>query len=383
MKIKSKIGDGFFIGLVVFTILTLAMYVYWVISTVWWPAITLTAILLIVIAPIYFATYYELTRTELRIYSGVLGKTIPYRSIISMTDADSIAPAFCLSSRRILIRYMEGDEIKTVYVSPANREQFRDLINAEISKSAAFYEDAPKTALDKAVAKARKQVLEPTAPELRAAKIAEIEENERNQAVVDKELKNLDNVINKNVSTVTFEKRKAAENKLLAKVRKLKSREDKKAKKSGESTVQSTTLPETDEQKKARLANEKAKLLSAIENAKKDQYVPPKRKAASQVKTAETVNLGAANDGEKVESGAKEQKAEKTPAKHAKTAENVDLSANKTGENEKTPVSPEVAGKTENNTTSPKSKAVEKKEKVAAAKKSKAVVKKIKKVNQR
>ena len=287
MKIKSKIGDGFFIGLVVFTILTLAMYVLWVLTNTWWPAILLTAILLIVIAPVYFFTYYELTRTELKIYSGILGKSIPYRSIISMTDADSIAPGFCLSHRRILIRYMEGDKIKATYVSPANREQFRDLVNAEINKTVALYEDAPKTKLDKDVAKARKTPVEPTNAEIRAVKVAEQEEQARNQAVVDKELRNLDKIIAQNSSPVSQQERKKAENKLLAKVRKL-------SRKSKKDEAESTTAHETEEQKQKRLAKEKASLINAIENAKKDQYVPPKHQSAkSTAKTepAEVVDL--------------------------------------------------------------------------------------------
>lgn len=47
MKFKSKIGDSAFIGLVIYAILTLAMFVFWVMTGIWWPAIVLTAILVL------------------------------------------------------------------------------------------------------------------------------------------------------------------------------------------------------------------------------------------------------------------------------------------------------------------------------------------------
>ena len=337
MKIKSKIGDGLFIGLVVFTVLTLAMYVLWVVTTVWWPAITLTAILLIVIVPIYFFTYYEITRNELRIYCGIFGKSIPYRNIISMTDAESLAPSFCLSHQRILIRYIEDEQIKSTYVSPANREQFRDIVNAEISKSAEIYKNAPKSAQDKAVAKAREQQVsnpEITTAEQRANKHADTLHEEQQRKVLNRELANLDNVINSNVEktnniqnvktvrVVTPEQRKKAEQKLLAKIRKFKQKRDlqqekedharakeqaqiaqvierqkiraeqeakkkqqeqekqekqKQLEKEAKKVEEKAKQPETENERKQRLAHEKEELKKAIESAKKDQYVPTKK----------------------------------------------------------------------------------------------------------
>ena len=278
MKIKSKIGDGLFIGLVVFTILTLAMYVVWVVTGVWWPAIVLTAILLIVIVPIYFATYYELTRTELRIYCGIFGKSVPYRSIISMTDAESIAPAFCLSHQRILIRYMEDDEIKSVYVSPANREQFRELVNAEINKSTEIYKNVPKTSMDKAIEKARAEKIVMTRPELRAVEIEQENAAQESRQVVDHELKKLDDVIGENTSReATPEQRKKAEQKLLAKIRKLKVKKDEREKRNSykESKVQARVAaaqpkPETAEEHRAMLEEEKAKIKAIAKSCEMD-----------------------------------------------------------------------------------------------------------------
>lgn len=386
MKIKSKIGDGMFIGLVVFAILTLAMYVVWVITSVWWPAITLSAIMLVVIAPIYFATYYEITRTELRIYCGLVGKTIPYRSIISMTDAESIAPAMCLSSRRILIRYMENEEIKSAFVSPANREQFRDLMNAEISKSTEIYRDVPKTTLDKAVEKARKSQIPMSRPEERAARIANEEQLAQDKKNVNQELKRLDDVIEENATHASGEapyaQRKKAENKLLAKIRKLKDKKERTAKKDEAAKLKEqqaaekaakkqakeqakapvpakkTNEPETPEQHKQRLEAEKAKLKAAIEEAKKDQYVPPKRSA----KTAD-------------DSAAKVDKPSETKAEEKQ--KETKKSEDKKAETEAKPVEKSTESTATKKTTKPKTKKAQlKKEKVEEAKKSTAVVKK-------
>ena len=298
MKIKSKIGDGLFISLVIYSILTLAMYVVWVVTGVWWPAVVLSAILIIVIAPIYFGTYYELTRTELRIYSGVFGKAIPYRAIISMTDADSISPAFCLSHQRILIRYMENDVICSTYVSPANRDQFRDLVNAEMNRAVEIYKDAPKSSFDKAVATARKQKIEPTKAEIKATEIATEAQEEESRQELNQELKRLDEVIGK---TVTPEQRKRAEQKLLKKVRKLKQKQEERerAQEYLDSRERERAQAEKAHEAKAHqamLAEEKAKIKAAIEEAKKDQYIPPKQSKASTKTNATNTSKSTSTD---------------------------------------------------------------------------------------
>ena len=370
MKIKSKIGDGLFIGLVVFTILTLAMYVVWVVTGVWWPAIVLTAILLIVIVPIYFATYYELTRTELRIYCGIFGKSVPYRSIISMTDAESIAPAFCLSHQRILIRYMEDDEIKSVYVSPANREQFRELVNAEINKSTEIYKNVPKTSMDKAIEKARAEKIVMTRPELRAVEIEQENAAQESRQVVDHELKKLDDVIGENTSReATPEQRKKAEQKLLAKIRKLKVKKDEREKRNSykESKVQARVAaaqpkPETAEEHRAMLEEEKAKIKAAIENAKKDQYVPPKKTVAKP--KSNEVDFSPVEEKQNKADIDLTATPQETKAGNATNQESEDLAVAKKEDTASSAVS----------TKATKTKI--KKEKVEEAKKSKAVVKK-------
>lgn len=427
MKFKSKIGDGLFISLVMFSIVTLAMFVVWVITGVWWPAIALTAILLIGFAPVYFCTYYEITRNELRIYCGIFGKSIEYRNIVSMTDAESVCPSFALSHQRIMIRYMENEKIKSVYVSPANREQFRDVVNAEISKSTEVYKDAPKSAQAKAIEKARKEQNENPnldKAELRAQAHAVEYEEDLQRKALNKELGNLDSVIGANVTdknnikpikTVSLEQRKKAEQKLLAKIRKLKERQDRKeakvenkrnaeiarlerekkqeienlkkqkeqaekaenkakAKELKQQLKQEKTAktpetkekaPETEEEKKKRLAHEKEELKRAIEGAKKDQIVPQKV-AKKQEKTASAeieLEIAPKRKKKEITEMEVEQKPAKKPAQEKQ--ENAQKQPEATEEN-----------KAVDEKTAKKQKTKEaKKEKVAEAKKSKAVVK--------
>ncbi len=135
MKFNSKISDYAFIGLMVLAVLCMAMFIVWVVTGIWWPAVLLSAVLIFGVAPIYFHTYYVLDKDELFIYSSILGKKILYSQILSATDEDNFRPSFALSSKRICIRYYEDDVIKQTYISPVNREQFRLALNDAIAKS--------------------------------------------------------------------------------------------------------------------------------------------------------------------------------------------------------------------------------------------------------
>ena len=323
MKFKSKIGDGAFIGLVVYTILTLAMFIFWVMTTIWWPAIVLTAILVFVLLPIYFGTGYEIGRDSLKIYCGILGKNIPYNTIISATDAEGLTPSFALSHKRICIRYLDGEDIKTTFISPANRTQFRDVLNNAISNSVVNVNTAQtpeeKEAL-KIVEEAKaKLATERTLSraEERAIEAEKEEENARIQAEMAKEIKKLDDIIAGNVKAEdvvlskeqedVLAKRKKAEAKLLAKIRKAKEkqtikeenqeyrerRKKDKEEKKNKKNKQVENIPakkenETEEEKQDRLAKEKASLKKAIDNAKAEQYVP--KKVAQKANVVQSTN---------------------------------------------------------------------------------------------
>lgn len=346
MKFKSRIGDGVFISLVVYCILTLSMFIYWVISGIWWPAVALSAVLLFVIAPVFFGTYYEIGRDSLKVYCGIFGKSIPFKMIISATDADSIAPAFCLSHRRICVRYLDGEKIKATYISPVNREQFRDMLNGAISSSAVSLK-APETEEEKEAIMAVERAKEELAhnrtlnrAEERAIEIEKAEKEAKIQAEMVREIKKLDDIIEGNIKAdevvlsqkqeEMLEKRKKAEKKLLAKVckekekkeRKLAREEKKKAKKSQivekqpkpkkEEKPKKETKPvakkenETEDEKKSRLAQEKASLKQAIDEAKKDQYVPENKAKKADAKPAEPKK-----EEKKKEKNKKEKKSQK------------------------------------------------------------------------
>ncbi len=404
MKFKSKIGDGLFISLVVFSVITLSMFVLWVITGVWWPAITLTAILLIIIAPIYFCTYYEITRNELRVYSGILGKSIEYRNIISMTDAESVRPSFALSHKRIMIRYMENEKIKSIYVSPANREQFRDVVTAEISKSTEIYKKAPKNAQTKAIEKARKEHLEnPTLDksELRAQTHSLAQQEEYQRKAFNKELGNLDNVINANVAdksniqsikTTSVEQRKKAEQKLLAKIRKLKEKQTRKeAKIENKRNAEIAKQDKVKRQELENLRKQKAKQdketskaqaketkqniptteqpkadspknQSAMKNVEKDQIEPQKADKKQPKASAEIhLEIEPKNKKQAITEIQIEQKPTKKSTQSPTSKKQEPLKKDK-------PVVDEKTAKKQQTKTA-------KKEKVAEAKKSKAVVK--------
>ena len=293
MKFKSKIGDGAFIGVLCFAVLTLSMYIVWVVSTVWWPAILLTVIMSAVIVPIYFATSYEIDKDDLKIYSGVIGKKIDYYQIISATDADCIKPSFALSSQRICIRYFEDEKVKETYISPVNREEFRIRLNEAMQKSLAKAR-RPETEEEKAQFDAIEHLKQSFAIEHvnkaeEKAKQSKAEaKNKKSQAELDKEVKKLDDVFSGNVNRddvvlskkqeAKLEKRQKAEEKLQKKTLKMAKKSSNKQK--TELTQNAKTAEEVAKQKEA----EKEALRKAIRGEKIAPKENKKEKKAQEKK---------------------------------------------------------------------------------------------------
>ncbi len=217
----------------------LFMYIAWVLTGVWWPAVALTLIVL-VMCLVYFNTFYELLPEGLLLSCGLLSKAIPYRAIISVTDADSISPSYCLASKRVMIRYVEGEEIKHTYASPANRPQFRELLNKAMAKYALETKGAEKTELDIAVSKAKKEQIPQTKAEERAA--AELEkqlkaETETVAMEKPKMKERVSKIVSKNDNKILSreeQKKMKEEKKLLERLRKQKEKETKEAQKQEE-----------------------------------------------------------------------------------------------------------------------------------------------------
>ena len=207
------------------------MYVAWVLTGVWWPAVALTLIVL-VMCLIYFNTFYELLPDGILLSCGLLSKAVPYRAIISVTDADSISPSYCLSSKRVMIRYIEGDEIKYTYASPANRAQFRELLNKAMTKYAETLKKEAKTELDIAVSKAKKENIAQTKAEERAAVNIENQLKAETQEKMEKPKlgERVGKIVNKNddkILTREQQQKMKEEKKLLARLRKQKEKETK------------------------------------------------------------------------------------------------------------------------------------------------------------
>jgi len=109
------------------------MFVFFAVTKIWWPAVVMVVVV-VSLCLIYFNTFYELLPEGIMLSCGFVARAISYSAIISMTDEVSKKVSFCLCKERVLIKYMDGDEIKYTYASPSNREQFRELVNREIAK---------------------------------------------------------------------------------------------------------------------------------------------------------------------------------------------------------------------------------------------------------
>ncbi len=241
MKIKSKIGYGLFLGSICLVVLMLATYVFLAITQIWWPAVVLTVVV-ISMCLVYFNTFYELLPEGIMLSCGFVAKAVPYRAIVSMTDAESNAPSFCLCSKRVLIRYMEDEKLKFTYASPSNREQFRELVNREIARVTESLKNTEKDSLDKAVKQAKKENFPLSRAEERAVK-SSVVENERLKSEKDEISstkkgeakpefnKKFDNMFDKSGKKISKEskKKEQEEKKLLAKLRKEKQKETKNA----------------------------------------------------------------------------------------------------------------------------------------------------------
>lgn len=135
MKIHSKIGDGIFISLLVLCLLTMFFCIVWVLVDVWIPAVVFFAILTIVVIPIYFGTYYRINQDALYINCGLflINYRIDYSKIVSMTDVEKYNLAPALSYHRVCIRFIQGDNIKSILVSPSDKDKFKKLVHDQIS----------------------------------------------------------------------------------------------------------------------------------------------------------------------------------------------------------------------------------------------------------
>lgn len=298
MKFKSSIGDGAFLGLMVYCLLTLAMYIFWVISAIWWPAIVLTAVLFVAILPVYFGTVYIIGRDGLEMQCGVFVKNISYRDIISLTDADCVTPAFALSHKRICVRYLKGEEIMTTFISPSNRDAFRDAVNTAMQKSLATLKsqgDLNNKEVIEAVELAKERLAkehELTRAEERAIVSKEEEAKILAKENLAKEIKKLDDIIDGNVDPESMvlsqaqedliASRRVAERKLWAKVRKLKKKKDKAE--ASERLVAQYNLEMQSANDSSKVVLEKPKKIKEPKKTADEKFADKERAKADRVK---------------------------------------------------------------------------------------------------
>ena len=133
VKIRSKVGFGLFAFSLLLVAFMMAMYIFFAVTHIWWPALVLT-ILVLSLCFVYFNTFYELLPDGIMLTCGFSAKAINYSNIISMTDETNSKISFCLAKERVEIKYLDNGETKFTYVSPPNREQFRELVNKEIDR---------------------------------------------------------------------------------------------------------------------------------------------------------------------------------------------------------------------------------------------------------
>ncbi|MBR7091023.1 MAG: PH domain-containing protein [Clostridia bacterium] len=136
MKIYSKIGDGVFITLLLICLLSMFFSLVGIMLDIWIPAVVLLGILILFVIPIYFGTYYHIRTDALYINCGLflINYRIDYAKIISMTDIDNFRLAPALSYHRVCIRYLQGEKIKSILISPSNAEKFKKLVHDQIDK---------------------------------------------------------------------------------------------------------------------------------------------------------------------------------------------------------------------------------------------------------
>ena len=137
MKIPSKIGDVAFTTFILLSLLTMFCGIIWVLTGIWYPTVILLALLTIVIIPITFGTNYHIKDDALYINCGLflINYKIDYSKIISLTDVDNLHFAPALSYHRISIRFINGETVKSILVSPKDKENFKKLIHLQIDKT--------------------------------------------------------------------------------------------------------------------------------------------------------------------------------------------------------------------------------------------------------
>ncbi|MBQ7602943.1 MAG: PH domain-containing protein [Clostridia bacterium] len=134
MKFRSKISSGMLLLTLIFMFCTLGTFLVWAIVGTFIPSAVFVGLDILIILPIYINTKYKVQNGYLYISFGyfMINHAIPCYDIISMIDVYSNSPAPALSGERLRIKYVKNGKIKTISISPADKQQFRACVQNEI-----------------------------------------------------------------------------------------------------------------------------------------------------------------------------------------------------------------------------------------------------------
>lgn len=135
MKFRSKISSGVLLLALILIFCTLGSFLIWAITKTYIFSAVLVGIDVLLFLPIYLNTRYKVQNGYLYVSFGyfLIHYAIPCYDIISMTDVVSSLPAPALSSDKLRIKYIKNGKIKTIVISPADKKQFRNCIQNEIT----------------------------------------------------------------------------------------------------------------------------------------------------------------------------------------------------------------------------------------------------------
>jgi len=133
-KYLSRVDFSVFLIFLLLCILDIASLILWIFVGTWWPALTISLIILILVAPQYFFTYYVLNDTCLKINFGIflINYKIPYDKILAISPVYSSAMGPKLSNKTVRIVFITGEKSHTIYISPASFDAFMDSLSDKV-----------------------------------------------------------------------------------------------------------------------------------------------------------------------------------------------------------------------------------------------------------
>lgn len=137
MKFKSKIDLWVHLIVICFAEITLFV-LYSCVTTnnkIGIIVVLLYSVLMILlICPIYFLTYYTFEESCLHIRCGlIVNIKINYNNIVSFKESKSIVSSPALSIDRLEIEYYENSRHNSILISPKRKQEFMDTLNKHIT----------------------------------------------------------------------------------------------------------------------------------------------------------------------------------------------------------------------------------------------------------